>query len=368
MAALVKEKALPPNFDEQQDAASSESNFLESSAQRDLRIKNAKQRDLSLAICAMPGIERARVLYDVDNRPGGPFEGKLVTATIIIKPAGAGQLEESRVLAVRHLVAGAIAGLKPENVTVSDLNGRTWHGDWKKQDPAGSGPTVPAAAPAELKRLGTEVSAEPQSASEPPVRPRAERLALAGAIVAQLALIGAALVRLLALRSMVRAQPGVAAAQTASAASDASDAATTAKPGRVPPPHWRRPQPAERRAAQRRAFPVGRKRSRNGREHPPQLDRTGELSDEFATISLDNAGVRKAAILVASLERSAADALLDQLEPQQADLVRQAVMALDEIETEERQRVLDEFCRIGPMLPEESPAGIELDGPACGTI
>ena len=83
-----------------------------------------------------------------------------------------------------------------------------------------------------------------------------------------------------------------------------------------------------------------------------------------ATISLDNAGVRKAAILVASLERSAADALLDQLEPQQADLVRQAVMALDEIETEERQRVLDEFCRIGPMLPEESPAGIELDGPA----
>ena len=83
-----------------------------------------------------------------------------------------------------------------------------------------------------------------------------------------------------------------------------------------------------------------------------------------ATISLDNAGVRKAAILVASLERSAADALLDQLEPQQADLVRQAVMALDEIETEERQRVLDEFRRIGPMLPEESPAGIELDGPA----
>ena len=194
----------------------------------------------------MPGIERARVLYDVDNRPGGPFEGKLVTATIIIKPAGAGQLEESRVLAVRHLVAGAIAGLKPENVTVSDLNGRTWHGDWKKQDPAGSGPTVPAAAPAELKRLGTEVSAEPQSASEPPVNLAQNAWHWLAKSWRSLALIGAALVCLLALRSMVRAQPGVAAAQTASAASDASDAATTAKPGRVPPPHWRRPQPAER--------------------------------------------------------------------------------------------------------------------------
>ena len=26
-------------------------------------------------------------------------------------------------------MAGAIAGLKPENVTVSDLNGRTWYGN-----------------------------------------------------------------------------------------------------------------------------------------------------------------------------------------------------------------------------------------------
>ncbi len=45
-------------------------------------------------------------------------------------------------------------------------------------------------------------------------------------------------------------------------------------------------------------------------------------------MSLDNAGVRKAAILVASLDQSAADALLDRLDPEQADLVRQAVMAL----------------------------------------
>ncbi len=150
MAALVKEKALPPNFGEQLDAAVSESNFLESSAQRDLRMKNAKQTRL------VPGhLRHAR------NRTGlralrrrqparRPFKDKLITATVIIKPAGTSQLEESRVLAVRHLVAGAIAGLKPENVTVSDLNGRTWHGDWQKQNPDGSGPTVQAAAPAEL--------------------------------------------------------------------------------------------------------------------------------------------------------------------------------------------------------------------------
>ena len=36
MAALVKEKALPPNFGEQPDAAASDGSFLESSEQREL--------------------------------------------------------------------------------------------------------------------------------------------------------------------------------------------------------------------------------------------------------------------------------------------------------------------------------------------
>ncbi len=80
-------------------------------------------------------------------------------------------------------------------------------------------------------------------------------------------------------------------------------------------------------------------------------------------MSLDNAGVRKAAVFVASLDPSAADALLNRLDPEQADLIRRVVMALDEVETDERQRVLDEFHRIGPMVPRECSAGIELDGP-----
>jgi len=244
MAALVKEKALPPNFAEQQDPANGESNFLESGAQRESRLKNAKQRDLSLAVCAMPGIERARVLYDVDNRPG-PFLNKLITATVIIKPAGSSQLEESRVLAVRHLVAGAIAGLKPEDVTVSDLNGPTWHGDWKPQNPAGSGPSGQVVAPAEPKRLRTQESAAPQPVPEPPATDLAQD---AWHWLTQswrtLALIGAALVCLLALRSMVRVRPAVAQAQTASADRGAGNVATPAKPGKVPPPHWRRPHPA----------------------------------------------------------------------------------------------------------------------------
>lgn len=75
------------------------------------------------------------------------------------------------------------------------------------------------------------------------------------------------------------------------------------------------------------------------------------------------AGIRKAAILLASLDEAAADLLLEQLPPKDAQLVRQASMAIDQIDAAERRRVIDEFQRIGPMVPEQCPAGIELDGP-----
>lgn len=73
-------------------------------------------------------------------------------------------------------------------------------------------------------------------------------------------------------------------------------------------------------------------------------------------------GIRKAAIFVASLDSCAADLLLDQLGPERADLVREAAMGLDAIDDQQRQRIIDEFRRIGPMVPDESPPGIELDG------
>jgi flagellar motor switch protein FliG len=83
-----------------------------------------------------------------------------------------------------------------------------------------------------------------------------------------------------------------------------------------------------------------------------------------AVTILDNVGLRKAAILVASLDQGAADALLDRLDLEQADALRQAaaLLAEDEIDGEERERVAEEFRRIGPMLPDDGLGGIELDG------
>ncbi|MGA2619066.1 MAG: FliG C-terminal domain-containing protein [Thermoguttaceae bacterium] len=75
-----------------------------------------------------------------------------------------------------------------------------------------------------------------------------------------------------------------------------------------------------------------------------------------------NSGLRKVAILVSSLDTSARDAVLEQMSPEQARQVRQLVVDLGEIDDGEQQRVIDEFFRVGPMIPPKCPPGIELDG------
>ena len=79
------------------------------------------------------------------------------------------------------------------------------------------------------------------------------------------------------------------------------------------------------------------------------------------TNNMQEAGIHKAAIVVASLDPAAADRLLERLPQQWAEPVRQAVMALDGIDAQEQQRVIEEFRRIGPMIPDQCPPGIELD-------
>jgi flagellar motor switch protein FliG len=73
-------------------------------------------------------------------------------------------------------------------------------------------------------------------------------------------------------------------------------------------------------------------------------------------------GIRKAAVLVASLETRAADAVLDQMPPARAHEVRQAIMELGELDPREQQQVIDEFFGRRPR-PAASAAGsgVELD-------
>ncbi len=79
-------------------------------------------------------------------------------------------------------------------------------------------------------------------------------------------------------------------------------------------------------------------------------------------MKLSNDGLRKAAILVASLDTAAADAVLDQLTPEQARQVREIIVEMDDVDQGEQRRVIDEFFQVGPRIPAKTSAGVELDG------
>jgi flagellar motor switch protein FliG len=79
-------------------------------------------------------------------------------------------------------------------------------------------------------------------------------------------------------------------------------------------------------------------------------------------------GIRKAAILVASLDRDAADAVLELLLPEQAQQVRYAVVAMNDIPSEERDRVLGEFASRRTNKPIPSNSGVELAGSLADSI
>jgi flagellar motor switch protein FliG len=71
--------------------------------------------------------------------------------------------------------------------------------------------------------------------------------------------------------------------------------------------------------------------------------------------------LRKAAVLVASLNDHNAAVLLAQITSAQADAVRQAIAGLGQLDPDEQNDVIEEFFRIGPLVPDKQPAGIELD-------
>ena len=127
MEALRAANALPRGLDTAQHDSIDSGSFLEIGSPREQeRMRIAKQHAVASAIKSRPGIEDANVIYDV-SKPGG-FKEKVATAIAYVKPAGSTHLDEAMVIDIRNDVVGAYAELKPENVTVSDLHGRTWCG------------------------------------------------------------------------------------------------------------------------------------------------------------------------------------------------------------------------------------------------
>lgn len=135
MGALADAGALPAHFGDYLTDATVKVGPFTSRTQQDEMIKVAKQKELALIIRSMSGIENAAVHYDT-QRKSGLRPGTVTTASVSVKPQGTQPLSDKQVPMIRHLVAGAIAGLSPDSVTVVDLNGRTYVGG--KTDGLGS--------------------------------------------------------------------------------------------------------------------------------------------------------------------------------------------------------------------------------------
>jgi flagellar M-ring protein FliF len=128
-SALADAKVLNQDFGDAQLDAVNGGSFIEIGTNRDQeRMRIGKQNKLQQSILERPGITYAKVIFDVDPKPVG-FKDKVMTALVSIKRGDGSQIDEATISAVNGMVVHAYAGLKPENVAVSDLNGRTWYGD-----------------------------------------------------------------------------------------------------------------------------------------------------------------------------------------------------------------------------------------------
>lgn len=73
------------------------------------------------------------------------------------------------------------------------------------------------------------------------------------------------------------------------------------------------------------------------------------------------ATLRKAAIVIACLDREQADGLLDQMPAEQAALMRRMLVEVGDVADSERNRVLAEFCGAPARASHIALSGIELD-------
>jgi flagellar M-ring protein FliF len=121
LAALAEHQALPANFSDHFSQQITQATMFETKEQANLRWRLAKQQELALIISSMQGVSRAQVIYDEVQKTGFPRTTEK-TATVAVQATGNLELELHQVKSIRHLVSSAIAGMKFQSVTVTDLN------------------------------------------------------------------------------------------------------------------------------------------------------------------------------------------------------------------------------------------------------
>src|ERR1700674_2304889 len=114
----------------------------------------ALEGELARTIRALDRVQGARVHLVLPERPLFSRDKVEATASIVLKVRGT--LETQQVRAIRHLVAAAVNGLKPERVSVVDEAGRLL-ADGAADDNAGGGTSADERKVAYERRLREQV-------------------------------------------------------------------------------------------------------------------------------------------------------------------------------------------------------------------
>ena len=88
-----------------------------------LNLKRALEGELARTIASIRQVEMARVHLVVPERSAFATEQKQPTASVVVQTVGGQKLDEQEVEGITSLVAGAVEGLAPENVTILDVRG-----------------------------------------------------------------------------------------------------------------------------------------------------------------------------------------------------------------------------------------------------
>ncbi len=127
LGAVADAGALPPNHDSIILQALDLGPFVDDKTRRE-RLKAAREQQLSMIIRAMDGIEEAKVIYDISEARGLSRTGQ-ASATVSVRPTPSRPLDPQRAKLIRKAVAGAIANLNMDDVTVINLGEGTTFGD-----------------------------------------------------------------------------------------------------------------------------------------------------------------------------------------------------------------------------------------------
>ncbi len=88
-----------------------------------LSLKRATEGELARTITSIRQIEMARVHLVVPERSAFAANQKQPTASVVVQTVGGQRLSGEEVEGITSLVAGAVEGLAPENVTILDVRG-----------------------------------------------------------------------------------------------------------------------------------------------------------------------------------------------------------------------------------------------------